>query len=161
MLVVKLEYIFSAFYHFFPPFTLFPLFRLLPFFPPFTLFSAFYPFFRFSAFYSFFRLLTFFPLFRLLPFFPLFRLLPFFPFPFFRFRVLPLPPKVYPPNDLDNDFRQISVLPQIAKVLETLQLKLNKGDFKIKHNQHAFTNGTSTVSALASITHNWFNNRFP
>ena len=75
VLVVKLEYIFSAFYHFFPPFTLFsafyPFFRLLPFF-------------SFSAFYSFFRLLPFFPLFRLLPFFPLFRLLP--PFPLFRFR---------------------------------------------------------------------------
>ena len=85
--VVKLEYIFSTFYHFF---------RLLPFFPPFALFPLF-------------RLLPFFPLFRLLPFFPLFRLLSFFffrfsafypffrfsvfvfPFPFFRFRVLPLP----------------------------------------------------------------------
>ena len=76
VLVVKLEYIFSAFYHFF---------RLLPFFPPFTLFSAFYPFFRLLPFFPLFRLLPFFPLFRLLPFFPLFRLLPFIPL----FRLLP------------------------------------------------------------------------
>ena len=66
-------------------------------------------------------------------------------------------PKVYPPNDIDNDFRQISVLSQMAKVLETMQLKLSKGDLKIKHNQHAFTPGRSTVSALASITQNLFN----
>ena len=66
-------------------------------------------------------------------------------------------PKIYPPNDMDNDFRQISVLPQLAKVLESIQLKLNRGDLKIKDNQHAFTHGRSTVSALASITQNWFN----
>ncbi|CAB4032852.1 Hypothetical predicted protein, partial [Paramuricea clavata] len=66
-------------------------------------------------------------------------------------------PKIFPPNDMDNDFRQISVLPQLAKVLESIQLKLNKGDLKIKDNQHAFTHGRSTVSALASITQNWFN----
>ena len=70
MLVVKLEYIFSAFYHFFSPL---PFFRLLPFFPPFTLFSAFPPFTLFSAFYPFFRFSAFYPFFRLLPFFPLFR----------------------------------------------------------------------------------------
>ena len=58
---------------------------------------------------------------------------------------------------MDNDFRQISVLPQLAKVLESIQLKLNKGDLKIKDNQHAFTHGRSTVSALASIAQNWFN----
>jgi hypothetical protein len=58
---------------------------------------------------------------------------------------------------MDNDFRQISVLPQLRKVLEIIQLKLNKGDLKIKDNQHAFTHGRSTVSALASITQNWFN----
>ena len=58
---------------------------------------------------------------------------------------------------MDNDFHQISVLLQLAKVLESIQLKLNKGDLKIKDNQHAFTHGRSTVSALASITQNWFN----
>ncbi|CAB4007098.1 Hypothetical predicted protein, partial [Paramuricea clavata] len=63
-------------------------------------------------------------------------------------------PKIYPSNDMDNDFRQISVLPQLAKVLESIQLKLNKVDLKIKDNQHAFTHGRSTVSALASITQN-------
>jgi hypothetical protein len=66
-------------------------------------------------------------------------------------------PKVYPPNDMDNDFRQISVLPQLAKVLENIQLKLNEEDLKIKDNQHAFTDDRSAVSALASITQNWFN----
>ncbi|CAB4012085.1 Hypothetical predicted protein [Paramuricea clavata] len=59
--------------------------------------------------------------------------------------------KIYPPNDMDHDFRQISVLPQLAKVLESIQLKLNKGDLKIKDNQHAFTHGRSTVSALATV----------
>ena len=108
MLVVKLEYTFSAFYPFFrfsafypfsafppftlfsafPPFTLFPLFHLLPFFPLFRL-LPFFPLFHLLPFFPLFRLLPFFPLFHLLPFFPLFRLLPFFPF--FRFRVLPLP----------------------------------------------------------------------
>ena len=39
-------------------------------------------------------------------------------------------PKVYPPNDIDNDFRQISVLPQLAKVLEKLQLTLNRQDLR-------------------------------
>jgi hypothetical protein len=56
-----------------------------------------------------------------------------------------------------NDSRKISVLPQLAKVLEIIQLKLNKRDLKIKDNQHAFTHGRSTVSALASITQNWYN----
>nr|XP_058973242.1 uncharacterized protein LOC131799545 [Pocillopora verrucosa] len=34
-------------------------------------------------------------------------------------------PKVDNPTDIDDDFRQISVLPQVAKVLERIQLKLN------------------------------------
>jgi hypothetical protein len=45
-------------------------------------------------------------------------------------------PKVTPPRDIENDFRQISILPQMAKVLESLQLK---------------------VSALTHISQNWFN----
>ena len=48
-------------------------------------------------------------------------------------------PKTRPPTDIDNDFRQVSVLPQLAKVIEKLQLNLNKSNFKIKTNQHAFT----------------------
>ena len=28
--------------------------------------------------------------------------------------------RIYSPNDIDNDFRHISVLPQLAKVLEKL-----------------------------------------
>jgi hypothetical protein len=58
---------------------------------------------------------------------------------------------------MDNDFRQISVSQQLAKVLEIIQLQLYKGDLKIKDNQHAFTLGRSIVSALASISQNWFN----
>jgi hypothetical protein len=65
-------------------------------------------------------------------------------------------PKIRPPTDLDSDFRQVSVLPQLAKVIKKLQLQLNKSSFKIKTNQHAFTSGHSTVSALTSISHNWF-----
>ena len=60
---------------------------------------------------------------------------------------------VYPSNDMDNDFRQMSVLSQLAKVLEIIQHKSNKEDL----NQHAFTHGGSTVTVLASITQNWFN----
>ena len=59
---------------------------------------------------------------------------------------------VYPPSDMDNDFRQMSVLSQLAKVLKIIQHKSNKEDL----NQHAFTHGGSTVTALASITQNWF-----
>ncbi|CAB3999533.1 Hypothetical predicted protein [Paramuricea clavata] len=65
-------------------------------------------------------------------------------------------PKIRPPTDLDNDFRQVSVLPQVAKIIEKLQLQLNISSFKIKTNQHAFTSGHSTVSALTSISQNWF-----
>ncbi|CAB4006467.1 Hypothetical predicted protein [Paramuricea clavata] len=65
-------------------------------------------------------------------------------------------PKIRPPTDLDSDFHQVSVLPQLAKVIEKLQLQLNKSSFKIKTNQHAFTSGHSTVSALTSISQNWF-----
>jgi hypothetical protein len=66
-------------------------------------------------------------------------------------------PKVQPPRDINNDFRQISVLPQLAKILEKIQLQLNIEDLKIKNNQHAFTQHRSTVSALISTTQTWFN----
>ena len=66
-------------------------------------------------------------------------------------------PKVYPPKDINTDFRQISVLPQLGKVLERLQLKLNNSDLKLNDTQHAFTAKRSTVSALINITQNWFN----
>ena len=66
-------------------------------------------------------------------------------------------PKVHNPRDINNDFRQISVLPQLAKVLEKIQLRLNIEDMKIKNNQHAFTERRSTVSALISTTQTWFN----
>ena len=66
-------------------------------------------------------------------------------------------PKVHNPRDINNDFRQISVLPQLAKVLEKIQPRLNIEDVKIKNNQHAFTERRSTVSALISNTQTWFN----
>ena len=66
-------------------------------------------------------------------------------------------PKVHNPRDINNDFRQISVLPQLAKVLEKIQLRINIEDLKIKNNQHAFTDRRSTVSALISTTQTWFN----
>jgi hypothetical protein len=37
-------------------------------------------------------------------------------------------PSINPPEDISNDFRQISVLPQLGKVLERLQLKLHTND---------------------------------
>ena len=61
------------------------------------------------------------------------------------------------PRDINNDFRQISVLPQLAKALEKIQLRLNIEDMKIKNNQHAFTERRNTVSALISTTQTWFN----
>ena len=39
-------------------------------------------------------------------------------------------PKVNNPEELCTDFRQISVLSQVAKVLEKIQLQLNQADFK-------------------------------
>lgn len=65
--------------------------------------------------------------------------------------------KVHPPIDIENDFRQISVLPQLAKVLEKIQLRLNIEDLKLKDNQHAFLHQRSTVSALISTSQKWFN----
>ena len=45
---------------------------------------------------------------------------------------------------------------QLAKVLEKVQLKLNKHDLKINSTQHAFLERRSTVSALASTTQDWY-----
>ena len=66
-------------------------------------------------------------------------------------------PKVCPPTDTENDFRQISILLQLAKVLEKLQLILNNSDLQINDSQHAFTTERSTVPALTCISQNWFN----
>ena len=66
-------------------------------------------------------------------------------------------PKVRKPSDIENDFKQISVLPQMAKVIEKIQLRLNITDLKKKNNQHAFPRARSTVSALTSMTQNWYN----
>ncbi len=84
-----------------------------------------------------------------------------YPKPYKHALICPVP-KVNPPNDIDNDFRQISVLPQLAKILEKLQLSTHF---------HSFFNcplifqlfigkisiGRSTVSALACISQKWFN----
>ncbi len=66
-------------------------------------------------------------------------------------------PKVRPPTNIETDFRQISILPQMAKILEKLQLKLNDTDLKLNDSQHAFTGERSTISALTCISQNWFN----
>ena len=66
-------------------------------------------------------------------------------------------PKVDNPTDIDDDFRQISVLPQVAKVLERIQLKLNLKDLSLNASQHAFTADRSTMTALARITQDWYN----
>ena len=65
-------------------------------------------------------------------------------------------PKIRSPTDLDSDFRQVSALPQIAKIIEKLQLNANKSYIKTKSNQHDFFNGRSTMSALTSISQTWF-----
>ncbi|CAB4039279.1 Hypothetical predicted protein, partial [Paramuricea clavata] len=66
-------------------------------------------------------------------------------------------PKAYPPTDISDDFRQISVLPHIGKILERVQLQLNQNDITLRSSQHGFTSGRSTTSALISITQPWFN----
>ena len=53
----------------------------------------------------------------------------------YRHAIISPIPKICPPTDLDNDFRQVSVLPQLEKVIEKLQLQINKSSFKIKTNQ--------------------------
>ena len=66
-------------------------------------------------------------------------------------------PKVHLPEDLQTDFRQISVLPVLCNVLERVQIMLNKDAFRVKENQHAFSHGRSTASALVNITQTWLN----
>ena len=48
-------------------------------------------------------------------------------------------------------------MPQFAKVLERIQLKLNLKDLSLNASQHAFTADRSTMTALASITLDWYN----
>ena len=59
-------------------------------------------------------------------------------------------PKITPPKNVETDLRQISVLPQLAKVLENIQLELNCADLTLKDNQHACN--CSTISALIEMT---------
>ena len=66
-------------------------------------------------------------------------------------------PKVYPPDDISNDVRQVSVLPHIGKILEKVQLQLNQKDITLRPSQHGFTKDRSTTSALIAITQPWFN----
>lgn len=66
-------------------------------------------------------------------------------------------PKVLLPTDIENHFRQISILPQMGKVLGKMLLKLNSTDLKIHDSHHASTSERSTASALPCISHNWFN----
>ena len=66
-------------------------------------------------------------------------------------------PKVYPPVDISNDVRQVSVLPHIGKILERVQLQLNQKDITLRPSQYDFTKDRSTTSALIAITQPWFN----
>ena len=68
-------------------------------------------------------------------------------------------PKIHPPEDVETDFRQISVLPVFGKVLEKVQIMSNKNAFRVKGNQYAFSQGRSTVSALVNITQTWLNEK--
>ena len=62
------------------------------------------------------------------------------------------------------DFNHLSldpengVLPVLGKVLEKVQIMVNKDAFRVKENEHAFSHGRtrSTVSALVNITQTWF-----
>ena len=65
-------------------------------------------------------------------------------------------PKISSPEDIGNDLRQICLLPQIAKILEKLQLQLNAHDLKVKDNQHAFTKSRPIATALLSTSQQWF-----
>ena len=65
-------------------------------------------------------------------------------------------PKIRLSTDLDSDFRLVSVLLQIAKIIEKLELNATKSDIMIKTNQHAFLSGRLTMSALTFISQRWF-----
>ena len=45
----------------------------------------------------------------------------------------------------------------MAKILEKVQISLNKDKLSTKNNQHAFAYKRSTLSALINISQNWFN----
>jgi hypothetical protein len=65
-------------------------------------------------------------------------------------------PKIHQPKYINNNFRQISMLPHVAKLLEKIQLELNFDDLQIKENQHAFPKNQSIISVVISMTQNWF-----
>ena len=61
------------------------------------------------------------------------------------------------PSDINNDFRQISVLPQLAKVLEKIQLRLNIEDVELRiTNMRSLSAEVQYISALISTTQTWF-----
>lgn len=66
-------------------------------------------------------------------------------------------PNFNPPKDLETDFREISVLPVLGRVLEKVQIMLDKDAFRVKENKRAFIYGRSTVSALVNITQTCLN----
>ena len=70
--------------------------------------------------------------------------------------IIPIP-KVNYPKDIEYDFRQVSILPHIAKFLEKHQLLLNKSDILLNSTQHGYTERRSTVSALTFVTQHWYN----
>ena len=48
-------------------------------------------------------------------------------------------------------------MPEVAKVLGRIQLKLNLNDLSLNASHHAFTADRSTMTSLASITQDWYN----
>jgi hypothetical protein len=67
-------------------------------------------------------------------------------------------PKIIPPKNIQTDFRQISVLPQLAKVLEKIQLQLNCADLTLKDNKHAL--GRGPLAKVISVRGNPLGNIF-
>ena len=62
------------------------------------------------------------------------------------------------PKDIENNLRQVPILPHMAKLLEKRQLLLNKSDILLNNTQHGFTEDRSTVSALSLVSQNLYNN---
>ncbi|XP_022798315.1 uncharacterized protein LOC111336477 [Stylophora pistillata] len=75
----------------------------------------------------------------------------------YKHALVSLVPKVDNPTDINNGFRHLSVLPQVTKALERIQLKLNLKYPSLNASQHASTEDRSTMTALASITQDWYN----
>lgn len=70
---------------------------------------------------------------------------------------LTLIPKANCRNDIDDDFRQVSILRHIIKLSQKFQLLLHKPYILPNTIQHGFTQNHPAVSALRVLSQNWFN----